>query len=449
MKRGYGPTWLAIGVIGAMLATAPAGCGEGDESIGGVIPGEGFIGRNVELLLVGDNTEWSDDEAVSLGDDVTVIDVSAASPTAILVQASIAASATPGKRDVTVGNLTYEGGFDVVAPIEISARGSLAQGSISVLRVENRDFDHPFDTTSIQPGQHENISIGVGPGIFLDLSSVEQYSLEMIVLVDVLSAAGPRDITILSGPAGNATSFYFPAAFNLEEREATPLTTGQPAIGTIEHPYQSALYSITPDQLSIVDASVAAASPVAAPSMTLLPASGSFGDLIPTTGTATLVTDELHYVVYWDSAGASNYEFHVTGDAKGIADEVPEAEPNNSRAQAVALANTPAVVEKSTLPHEADVDWARLDLTAEHLGDSGKIIHAFTYGEDLLTDTVLTLFRGSNELAHSDDSNFHDELTSEIVTQPGTYFVRVTASDSEFYNPSHSEYGLAIELREP
>lgn len=445
MKRGYGLACLGAAAIAAALVSCG---GEGDESIGGVIPGEVFVGRSVEVLIVGSNTEWTDNETVSLGEGVTVVDVTAASPTALLVQATIEPDAVLGARDVAVGELTYASGFEVISPIEVTVQGTVAQGSISMLRIQNRDFANPFDTTSLQPGRFEHIQIAVGEGIFLDLSSVAPYALEMIVLVDVDAPSGMRDINVLSGPPGQARSFLLPDAFGLSEREAIPLVTGQPAAGMITRPFDSALYSVSPEQLSIVSTWVTAESPNAAPNMVLLPSSGSFGDLIPTMGRTTFVTDDLHYVVYWDNGGGTNYTFNVGGDANAIITAVAEAEPNNSRAQAIALDGTPGVVETSSLPEEDDVDWVRLDLTAETLGD-GKVIHALTYGEDELTDTVLTLFRGSNQLAESPDSNFQEELFSSPITEPGTYYLRVTASEAGFYDPEHSAYGLAILLEDP
>src|SRR5688500_11997442 len=57
----------------------------GEASISGVSPGDVFVGRGAEVLVVGNNTGWEDGVAVDFGAGVTVDEVVVASPTALMV----------------------------------------------------------------------------------------------------------------------------------------------------------------------------------------------------------------------------------------------------------------------------------------------------------------------------------------------------------------------------
>ena len=52
-----------VGCLALALSVSAFGCGDGDgdsgdESISGVIPGELFVGRSGDILIIGNGTSW-------------------------------------------------------------------------------------------------------------------------------------------------------------------------------------------------------------------------------------------------------------------------------------------------------------------------------------------------------------------------------------------------------
>lgn len=445
MKRQFALAWLGA----ALALVPPLGCGGdgGDASVSGVIPGELFVGRDARLLVVGSGTDWDDGVTVDLGEGVTVRGVSAASPTALLVDVTASPSAAIGPRDVAVGGLDFAAGLELVPPIQVRTAGTTAQGSISVLRVQNVDFDHPFDTTSagggLEPPTFPNVLASAGEGTTTQVSKVQPYSMELVVLSDVRAPTGTRALDIQSGPPGEQVGFTLPAAFELVERAPIPLGSGQRVRGSIGQPFDSALYSVTPDDLSVVRVSTFAQSASAAPAVAVLPASGEFADLVSFNVGTTLVTEETHYLVYWDRSGMSGYQFELAADASAVAQRLSEVEPNDLRADAVVVEETPAIVVDSSIPTRDDQDWIEVSLAAEDVVD-GANLRVITYGDDPLTDTAVAIFSGTaaDPIASSDVVRL-DEVTASIE-EPGTYYVRISASSDASYDPSHSQYRAAI-----
>jgi hypothetical protein len=452
MTRLFGPAWIAALLAGGCADGTGGRPDAGDDteaSISGVIPGEVFVGRDADLLIIGSNTSWADGVSVDLGRGVTVNGVSVASPTALLVKVSADATATLGARDVRVDDLAYAAGFELLTPLQLNVQGVIAQGSLSFVRVTNLDLATPFDTTIGSDGGFPNIQIKAGEGTSAQVEAVEPYSIEMLFLVDVDAATGPQDLEVLSGPPGLELAFRFPGAFDMIQRQPMPLTSGLPSASSVDEPFESLLYSIAPDERSLLLAGAVAQSAEASPRVALLPASGSFDDLIIFGPTARVVADELHYIIYWDNAGVSGYDFELNAQAATLAASLPEGEPNDVRGQAALVAATPAAMEEASLLALNDEDWVRFDLTADDLRD-GKIIHAITFGDDPLTDTIVTVFRGTTELAasgDSDDFGVMDEVSTAPVTTAGTYYVRVTASP--FLDLAHTGYSVAVLLEDP
>jgi hypothetical protein len=448
--RFFGPALaMLVGCASGSSSNRPDAGDDSEASISGVIPGEVFVGRGADVLIIGSGTSWTDGVTVDLGDGVTVDEVSVASPTALLVKVSADATARLGARDVTVDDLTYAAGFELVTPLQLNVQGVIAQGSLSFVRVTNLDLATPFDTTIGSDGGFPNIQVKAGEGTSAQLESVEPYSVEMLFLVDVDAATGPQDLEVLSGPPGQEVLFRFPGAFDMFQRQPMPLTPGRVSASSVDEPFESLLYSIAPGERSLLMADATAQSAEASPRIAVLPASGSFDDLIVFGPAARVVSDQLHYLVYWDNAGVSGYDFAIQADAATLAASLPEGEPNNVRAEAALVATTPAAMEEASFDSLADEDWVRFDLTADDLRD-GKIIRAVTFGDDPLTDTVVTIFRGTTELAasgDSDDFGVMDEVSTALVTAAGSYFVRVTASP--FLDMAHTSYGVAVLLEDP
>lgn len=437
-----------VGCLALAMSVFAFGCGSddsGDASISGVIPGELFVGRSGDVLIIGDGTSWEDGVSVNLGEGVTVDSVTVASPTALLVKATADSAAELGVRDVTVDDLSFSGAFELASPIQVKAmEGQMAQGSISIVRLQNMDFANPFDTTTTGDGfftplEYINIAVTAGTGTTAQISFVEPYAMEMLFLTDVTATDGTVDLEVLSGPAGQQQSFRFPAAFEVEAREATALS-GDGATASIDEPYQSQLFSVTADQLSIITASTFADSPDAAPAFVLLPASGSFAELISYSNGATFVGDDTFYLVYWDNSGFSGYSFQIGADMEP-AISLPEAEPNQGTAGSEKPESLPAVVTGASLT-DSDEDWIKVRVPA----GGNKTIHVFTYGEDPLTDTWIELVasNGTTSLGRSDDLGYHEVFFSQEPVGPGTYYVKVIPSD--YFDPAHADYSVAVVL---
>jgi hypothetical protein len=442
--------WLGIMVLAAVALACGEGGGDGVASLSGVIPGDLFIGRDAELLIIGANTDWTGSVAVDLGEGITVREVMAASPTALLVKASVEPGAAPGPRDITVDDLDFGGGIDVQSPLALTFQGVIAQGSISVLELQNLDFEHPFDITSVggglfDPLRFTNVHADAGEGTSFEVDEVEPYRMRLLLLSDVLAEGGARDLDVQSGPSGEEIGFRLPGAFELVERAPIALASGEPSTGLVDAPYQSSLYSIVPADLSVVRASTFAMSLDAVPAIAVLPASGSFADVVTFDLSTTLISDQVHYLVYWDNSGASGYRFQVSASATTVAQETAEAEPNDVRGDAVVVDVIPAVVSGSSILAKEDVDWIELELTAEQVGEGARL-RAITYGDDPLTDTAVSIFRGSepDPLVTSDVVRL-DEVTANIA-EPGIYYVRVSASTTSLYDPAHNLYSVAILL---
>jgi len=453
MKTQHSLAWLAALVISSGLLA----CGGDDDddgnngdggggtaSISGVIPGDVFLGRDADVLIIGSNTEWAAGVSVSFGDGITVGDINVASPTSLLVAITADDAAALGTRNVTVGDLTFTGAFEVVSPLKVySTQGVVAQGSISVITIQNIDFANQFDTTSFA------VEADAGPGTQLVPGTIDAYTVSFTFLVDVSAASDTRDLEILSGPQGQQVSFILPGAIQVGARTAIPLELGAPGSGTVNRPFESFLYKVNAKGPNLIGGDSRSTSADAAPGVAVLPATGSFADILDFNSAATAAVEDDFYLIYWDNTGASDYSFQVQADVLvALASLVTESEPNNNRAQSAMPDGAPAAVNLSALAGLEDEDWTQVTLTAEQIGD-GVNLRGMTFGPDPMTDTVVRIFQGDvvDPIAESDDLvTFLDDV-SVLVTEPDTYYVQVTASVS--FDPLHSVYNLAVLLEPP
>lgn len=433
-----------VGCLALALGVFAFGCGgDGDESISGVIPGELFAGRTGDVLIVGNGTSWDEGVQVSLGEGVTVESVTVASPTALMVKATADVAAAPGLRDVSVDGLEFAGAFEVTSPVALTLQGHTDQGSIAVLKVQNLDFAHPFDTTTtgdgfLTPLEYVGVAVDAGAST-AQISSVEPFAMELLLLTDVTAEPGAVDFEVLSGPADQQVSFRFPAAFEITAREAVALSSGEPATGTIDEPFQSVLYTATADQVSVINFNALADSPDASPAFAVLPASGSFAELIDYNSVSQFVGSDTYYLVYWDGSGMSGYSYQVGADILA-AEVLAEHEPNNTTTGAQKPTAMPAVVEGAKLT-PTDEDWIRVRIAA----GGNKTIHVFTYGDDPFTDTYVEIYasNGTTVLAEGDDWGYHENVATDPMG-PGTYYVKVSASPA--FDDAHPFYSVAVVL---
>lgn len=109
----------------AVLVLSAAGCGA-DESVNGVFPSSGFLGRTLRVEVTGDNTSWGSGNGLDFGPGITVSNISVASPTTLFAEIVISDTAAPGLRDVIVtgdGGGALNDAFKLTSPLVVDWQG--------------------------------------------------------------------------------------------------------------------------------------------------------------------------------------------------------------------------------------------------------------------------------------------------------------------------------------
>lgn len=451
MKRFTGFFLLAM--------TAAIGCGgdDVDSQVSGVFPSEAFIGRQVRVEISGDQSTWSNGATVNFGDGITVDQVSVASPSALFADITIAPTAAAGLHDVTVTDggetLTLAQSFELVPPVAVKVEGTLAQGSVAFLTINNLDFLNQFDPTTDADGNFVNTSLVGPPGTSFQVSSVDAFSISAAMLIDVDASSGPVTVTSgadtqVSSPGGDMT---------IAPRTAMPITAGTAATGTATDAFGTQLFEFTPGAgPALVTAVALADEPNANAQLVILGASGKWADgfqLFPLTGffgdvlrqgfASVQQTPEKFYAIYFDNSGLSGYTFSMLADSVTLtpANEVATAHANNATAQQVAA---PALVNNATLASDTEVDVYKVPVAA---GDIGKSVHVVTTGAGSTADVVVEVFGGAAGTTSlggpSDDALVDEDFTSTAIPAATTnVFVKVTPSS--FFDATLNAYLVSI-----
>jgi hypothetical protein len=233
---------------------AVVGCGDDpDQSLNGVFPSSGFIGRKVRVEVSADNASFVDGSVtVDFGAGVTVDKVSVASPTAVFAEITISDTAVLGLRDVTVRNdgdaLTLRQAFQLESPVAFAAQGSVAQGSVVAFTARNLDFSSPFDATCGAAVfgiclEYTGMQMTVPAGMNAVISAVDPYTVSGTLYIDLDATSGP--IRFTSGPADDAAKQVISAVgvdTEVAQRTATELAANTPATTTVMTAFDSHLY---------------------------------------------------------------------------------------------------------------------------------------------------------------------------------------------------------------
>lgn len=445
MMRKLGSLAIALAIVPSLVA-----CGEDapDSSVSGVFPSSAFLGRQARIEISGDVTTW-DAPTVSFGEGVTVDAVNVASPTALFVDVTIAPTAAAGLRTVTVTDggemLELKDAFELEAPLDIKVKGTLAQGSVVALTINNRDFETPFDTSFTGDGFFEPlVFVGVsltapdGSQVFVD--DVQPYSIAATALVDIDAVPGP--FSVVSGVAVEEQITSPGGVFDVAPRTATAITGA--TMGMATAPLSTELYEFTATgSPSLLQVSITAQNPSAAPGVIVLGPSGSFDEIIAYSDDVDApVGGGKVYLIPWDNTGAAGYSFTVT-PASAAMTTATEAAANDSAATAQVAGAMPFALQNATLSSSTDQDWVRVTVTQ---ADVGKRLRVKTYGADPETDTVVQFFQGAagtqafgNE---SSDQGFHEDHRSPVISTSGTYYVKIVASS--YFSSAHKDYDAAI-----
>lgn len=420
----------------------------GDASISGVAPRSVFAERTVDVTLSGYSTTWTDAAELDFGAGINVANKIVASPTSIIATIEVTDAAALGLRDVTVkegsSTVTYKGAFEIKSPLEIALlQGSLAQGSIFLAKVAQKDLSTPFDATSVGDGfftplVYTNFGLALPDGIGWNVSTVGLFDAEVVVLADVNVATGPVNVTVNSGPKGETIASTAKDAFSLEARAPIALTKGVAAKAFIKGPFDTLLYSFTPSAKgTVLSFETTASLPMGSPAVAVLPASGSFNDTIVFDPAPKIPsTESIYYLVVWDNSGASGYEASL----KVTEQPSDEVEPNETCATAQSIAALPASLQNISLSSDKDVDWFKISATAAEVG---KVIHVTTSPGDEGTDTLVDVIASDCTTSlggPSSDADVHEDFTSTPIPAGGDYYVTVSHSPfpyaGAFYNLS-------------
>lgn len=464
-KLGIGLAAMMLGAVGCGSTTNTTITyvldGGLSPSVSAVIPESAFLARTRDITISGFDTNWTSKATVNFGIGVVINKMTVASATALVVNITIADNATTGPRDVVVtdesgAKQTYKGAFKVESPIDVTFQGIVAQGSAIVLKVQNRDVEHVFDTTStgggfFGPPTFTNIQIPAPAGVTVQVSDVQPFSLSATVLIDVNAAPGPGDLDVASGPAGDPSVVHFPApaSLNIAARTATAVSAGSPTTGMVVKAFDSALYTFTPTAgTNILDFAATSMAMGAMPGIALLPKSGKFADLIGFNAATTLINQNAdpYYLLYWDSSGTAGYSYTVTATSASPTVGT-DTEPNNDKMHAQ-VAKLPFVVMGGVLESATDEDWYQFTAV---MADVSMKVQVITLPGDRKTDTIVDVFQSDAMTSlggPSPDTTYHENYVfPTAIAMAGTYYVKIYASPPPNFDPAKgTKYNAIIRL---
>jgi len=461
-----------ISLAAGLSALAACGSDSTTPTASGVFPAQGFSGRSLRVEISGDATKWKDGATVSFGDGVTVNMVEVASPTDLFADISIDPTAMVGMRDVTVtsgGTFTLSQAFEVDAPVDVTNSGIVAQGSLPLLTFVNHDTANPFDQTQgvDQNGNttYPNIQISGPSGVTFQINSVTDFSISVLALIDVDAGAG-GPITVMSGPTSSQITSTI-ASFPITARMPTMLTSGTASTGTLAMPNDSALFEITAAaNPSEVDFAIPFPSANTAPVIFVLDSSGHWSNFVTASEVETLFgpvplqsvgfldqTGGKYYAVLFDAAGASGYQYSLTGHTAAFNDIAQTAAAGTAAGQSIATAQ-PVLVTAASITSAETANIYKFTT-----GVVGKYVHAVTFGGDTATDTAIEI---DDTTTTACDTPITDDGTGnpvidfttggeDVVGGSGltstTFCVRVLKGSG--YAQAHTNYQLSVWLEQP
>jgi hypothetical protein len=428
-------------------------------SISGIVPSGVYLGRSVEITVSGFGTKWDSSTTVDFGSGVTVTKVIAASATALLVEATIAADAVVGMRDVTVTSAStmevYKGAFHIDSPIRVVMTGAVEQGGLFSMALHLLDTTTPFDTTQTGDGfftplAYPNLAVATGnTGVTLSVSSVSAFEVDIFGEVDVQAPATSASLTITSGPMG-ATIVSPAPNFSVMARAATPIMAGASSNATLSGALDSALYSVAaPDSPTLFQVALTPGT-APDPGVAVLPASGKWSGLVTNgAGTPSPVVfigrpqAPVSLVVFAGTAGGT-VKTALTATMAGASG--PEDTMATTSGKAQVMMALPFIMLDGATTSATYQHWLKYTAVA---GDVGKKLHVRTLAGDPQTDTVVDVF-GPDAMTSlggpSDDLGFHEDFTSSAITAAGDQFVEITWSSASMWTAAQSHYDLVVTL---
>ncbi|WP_050433828.1 pre-peptidase C-terminal domain-containing protein [Chondromyces crocatus] len=168
-------------------------------------------------------------------------------------------------------------------------------------------------------------------------------------------------------------------------------------------------------------------------------------DYHETLTTMSLPSAGTYYVRVFNSDfgfSGSGYNLSITLNPPAPGDA---NEPNDTCATATNAGALPVSQQNLTLPTSADQDWFAIDVPASAIGQR---LFAKTSPGDANTDTVIQFFRDdcTTSFGESQDIDYHDHVTSALIADAGTYYVKVSNST---FGHAGAAYDLDVSVVAP
>lgn len=450
------PAWVILFTVAVSTACegptgppGPAGS-DTDPSISGISPRSAFLEHPADVTISGSGTAWSSSATVDFGEGVTVSNVSTASPTALIATIEAARTAVLGTRSVTVTDegveTVFTDGFELAAPLALEALdGTVAQGSLALVEVRQRDLGTPFNARSTG-GEFESVrypylaTFMEGHGRNGVVTNASDFRLSARLTVDVFAQTGPTPLVVESESSGQVTPSVLPGAVDVAERSPADVTPGTSVTGTVTDAFQSFLYSATASAGRLVTVDVSTSSSAADPILVHLPESGSFADQISQTTRSQFVAGDIsktHYFVYVDGEQNTGYDISV-----GVEDYATSSEVEANDDPGTANNLTGAIL--GAVGAVGDQDYFAVSATTGQtiMVSSGSGINDPCPEVDPELEIYDT--DGTTSLAFADNTSC--DAVSASVASDGTYFVRVGPS-ADFCADCTFDYSLLIEVQ--
>jgi hypothetical protein len=260
------------------------------------------------------------------------------------------------------------------------------------------------------------------------------------------------DLVIENGISGSTVTSRAPGAVDVAARTPTEITAATPATGTVAAPFDTALFRYSAPENAKVTFSVLPDNPDAQLGIALLPASGSFADLIAYDLTVNVPAGPSadYYLVLWDGSGQSGYGFELTA-SETLPDE---HEPNNDYMTAASTSYANPLL-LNIIP-AGDEDWFAVDVeaggTLTATISDGEIDECGSFfGGTIDSEIEILDVDGTTSLMFNDDDSASGTYCSSatiVAPAAGTYFVRAAAS-AAYCAGCEYDYTLTIDVTPP
>jgi hypothetical protein len=356
--------------------------GNTSPSVSAMIPRIGVLDRELDAVIIGNETAFDNTTQIDLGSGVTISNLQVASPTALFAHLKIDKAATTGLHDLKVTGAsaaTVTGMFNVLPAMGITvSAGTATQGGLAQIDLTDNDstgFATNVGSTVFQlQGGLFTFQNFLGGSVIYQTPGAARY----IVAFDPLATAGatqPIGVNAYydqsSGAYASLATFYSdPAALTVAAASPETITVGTPiANENLDEPLADRFYHLTTNgsaQITQVTFTLTSGSGLQ-PFIWAIPHSGKFGDvLFPVGGNPAIINlpsgavANDYFLVMMDQqfrgGAAPAYAYSVTS-AEVAANAVTEqgtAHGTVGTAQGIATA-TPTVLTGAISGTETDV----------------------------------------------------------------------------------------------